>query len=138
MAFKEDGTPYTPTDLRMIQDWIIKPQLRNVLHRKRGSYMNQEQLKIMSGKKEGFIAALSQSGGSTPKALKLRNREGPSTTMTRRCLIWSLECLNYSKSPPYLRPYSVSYGNTVNGRMGNGGCGLPVGGEGNHSHSEGG
>ncbi|WP_448653078.1 CusA/CzcA family heavy metal efflux RND transporter [Pseudomonas fluorescens] len=29
-AFKEDGTPYTPTDLRVIQDWIIKPQLRNV------------------------------------------------------------------------------------------------------------
>ena len=31
--------------------------------------MNQEQLRIMSGKK-GFIAALDQSGGSTPKALK--------------------------------------------------------------------
>ncbi|MBO2920199.1 CusA/CzcA family heavy metal efflux RND transporter [Pseudomonas asiatica] len=29
-AVKEDGTPYTPTDLRVIQDWIIKPQLRNV------------------------------------------------------------------------------------------------------------
>lgn len=29
-AQKEDGTPYTPTDLRVIQDWIIKPQLRNV------------------------------------------------------------------------------------------------------------
>ncbi|MBI6783897.1 CusA/CzcA family heavy metal efflux RND transporter [Pseudomonas syringae] len=29
-AMKEDGTPYTPTDLRVIQDWIIKPQLRNV------------------------------------------------------------------------------------------------------------
>ena len=27
---KDDGTPYTPTDLRVIQDWIIKPQLRNV------------------------------------------------------------------------------------------------------------
>ena len=27
---KPDGTPYTPTDLREIQDWIIKPQLRNV------------------------------------------------------------------------------------------------------------
>jgi len=24
-ALKEDGTPYTPTDLRVIQDWIIKP-----------------------------------------------------------------------------------------------------------------
>ncbi|WP_449434687.1 CusA/CzcA family heavy metal efflux RND transporter [Pseudomonas putida] len=29
-AVKEDGAPYTPTDLRVIQDWIIKPQLRNV------------------------------------------------------------------------------------------------------------
>ena len=30
-ARKADGTPYTPTDLREIQDWIIKPQLRNVI-----------------------------------------------------------------------------------------------------------
>ena len=29
-AKKADGTAYTPTDLREIQDWIIKPQLRNV------------------------------------------------------------------------------------------------------------
>lgn len=29
-AKKPDGTPYTPADLREIQDWIIKPQLRNV------------------------------------------------------------------------------------------------------------
>jgi len=29
-AKKPDGTPYTPTDLREIQDWIIKPQLRSV------------------------------------------------------------------------------------------------------------
>ncbi|GAB3554677.1 CusA/CzcA family heavy metal efflux RND transporter [Noviherbaspirillum agri] len=29
-AKKADGAPYTPTDLREIQDWIIKPQLRNV------------------------------------------------------------------------------------------------------------
>ncbi|CAB3627575.1 CusA/CzcA family heavy metal efflux RND transporter [Achromobacter pestifer] len=29
-ARKEDGTPYTPTDLREIQDWVIKPQLRNL------------------------------------------------------------------------------------------------------------
>lgn len=29
-AKKQDGSPYTPTDLREIQDWIIKPQLRNV------------------------------------------------------------------------------------------------------------
>lgn len=29
-ALKTDGTPYNPMDLREIQDWIIKPQLRNV------------------------------------------------------------------------------------------------------------
>ena len=29
-AKKPDGTPYTPMDLREIQDWVIKPQLRNV------------------------------------------------------------------------------------------------------------
>ena len=29
-AVKEDGSPYQPRDLREIQDWIIKPQLRNV------------------------------------------------------------------------------------------------------------
>ena len=27
---KPDGTPYTPMDLRTIQDWIIKPQLRSI------------------------------------------------------------------------------------------------------------
>lgn len=29
-ARKPDGTAYTPTDLREIQDWVVKPQLRNV------------------------------------------------------------------------------------------------------------
>ena len=29
-ALKDDGTPYTAMDLREIQDWIIKPQLRSV------------------------------------------------------------------------------------------------------------
>ena len=29
-SVKPDGTPYTPMDLREIQDWIVKPQLRNV------------------------------------------------------------------------------------------------------------
>ena len=29
-ARRPDGTPYTPTDLRSIQDWIIRPQLRQV------------------------------------------------------------------------------------------------------------
>ncbi len=27
---KPDGTPYTPMDLRTIQDWIVKPQLRSL------------------------------------------------------------------------------------------------------------
>ena len=26
---KPDGTPWTPTDLRTLQDWVIRPQLRN-------------------------------------------------------------------------------------------------------------
>jgi cobalt-zinc-cadmium resistance protein CzcA len=29
-ALKPDGTPYTSTDLRTIQDWVIRPQLRNI------------------------------------------------------------------------------------------------------------
>ena len=29
-ARKSDGTPYTPTDLREIEDWIIKPRMRMV------------------------------------------------------------------------------------------------------------
>ncbi|MGH6648776.1 CusA/CzcA family heavy metal efflux RND transporter, partial [Aquabacterium sp.] len=29
-ALKANGQPYTPMDLREVQDWIIKPQLRNV------------------------------------------------------------------------------------------------------------
>ncbi|MGH8510237.1 MAG: efflux RND transporter permease subunit, partial [Gammaproteobacteria bacterium] len=29
-AKKADGTEYTPTDLRTIQDWIVRPQLRNI------------------------------------------------------------------------------------------------------------
>ena len=29
-ATRPDGKPYTPADLRELQDWVIKPQLRNV------------------------------------------------------------------------------------------------------------
>ena len=29
-ALNEQGEPYTPTDLRTVQDWVIKPQLRTV------------------------------------------------------------------------------------------------------------
>ena len=28
-ARKKDGTPYTATDLRTLQDWVVRPQLRN-------------------------------------------------------------------------------------------------------------
>ncbi len=29
-AVREDGAPYTTTDLRTVQDWIVRPQLRNI------------------------------------------------------------------------------------------------------------
>ncbi len=29
-ARKPDGTPYTPTDLRTMQDWVLRPQMRTV------------------------------------------------------------------------------------------------------------
>ena len=29
-ATREDGKPWTPTDLRTLQDWVIRPQLRNL------------------------------------------------------------------------------------------------------------
>ncbi len=29
-ALKSDGTPWTPTDLRTLQDWVIRPQLRHL------------------------------------------------------------------------------------------------------------
>ncbi|MCY1335081.1 Cobalt-zinc-cadmium resistance protein CzcA [compost metagenome] len=29
-AHKDNGAPYTPTDLREVQDWVIRPQLRTV------------------------------------------------------------------------------------------------------------
>ncbi len=29
-ARKKDGSAYTPTDLRTLQDWVVRPQLRNV------------------------------------------------------------------------------------------------------------
>ncbi len=29
-ARKKDGTPYTPTDLRTLHDWVVKPQMRTV------------------------------------------------------------------------------------------------------------
>src|SRR3546814_21029925 len=29
-ARRADGQPWTPTDLRSLQDWVIRPQLRNL------------------------------------------------------------------------------------------------------------
>ncbi|MCQ9971647.1 efflux RND transporter permease subunit, partial [Staphylococcus aureus] len=29
-AKKADGTPWTSTDIRTLQDWVIRPQLRNL------------------------------------------------------------------------------------------------------------
>ncbi|MCE7932468.1 MAG: CusA/CzcA family heavy metal efflux RND transporter [Xanthomonadales bacterium PRO6] len=29
-AVKEDGQPWTPTELRTLQDWVVRPQLRNL------------------------------------------------------------------------------------------------------------
>lgn len=29
-AKKPDGTPWTPTDLRTLQDWVVRPQMRNL------------------------------------------------------------------------------------------------------------
>ena len=29
-ALKDDGSPWTPTDLRTLQDWVVRPQLRHV------------------------------------------------------------------------------------------------------------
>ena len=29
-ATRDDGRPWTPTDLRTLQDWVVRPQLRNV------------------------------------------------------------------------------------------------------------
>ncbi len=29
-ALKQEGTPFTSTDLRTIQDWVVRPQLRNI------------------------------------------------------------------------------------------------------------
>ena len=69
--------------------------------------MNQEQLdKVRDGK--GFIAALDQSGGSTPKALKLYGVErGRLLATTTRCSTASTRCAAAS-SPARASPASGS------------------------------
>ncbi len=57
--------------------------------------MNTEQLNRMrSGK--GFIAALDQSGGSTPKALDSMVLLRTATMGRKRCLTWSTLCVQGS------------------------------------------
>ena len=48
--------------------------------------MNEKQLQQMTSKK-GFIAALDQSGGSTPKALRLYEYQKINTVQMMKCLI---------------------------------------------------
>ena len=67
--------------------------------------MNQEQLRIMSGK-NGFIAALDQSGGSTPKALKNYGigEDQYSNDEEMFNLVHEMR-QDYNQSLLYLRPY---------------------------------
>ena len=70
-AKKPDGSPYTDTDLREIQDWVIKPQLRNVVGvteiNSIGGYVkeyqiapNPERLASLGVSMENLVAAIDQ------------------------------------------------------------------------------
>lgn len=70
-AKKADGSPYTDTDLREIQDWVIKPQLRNVAGvteiNSIGGYVkeyqiapNPERLASLGVSMENLVAAVDQ------------------------------------------------------------------------------
>ncbi len=70
-AKKADGSPYTDTDLREIQDWVIKPQLRNVTGvteiNSIGGYVkeyqiapNPERLASLGVSMENLVAAVDQ------------------------------------------------------------------------------
>lgn len=70
-AKKADGSPYTDTDLREIQDWVIKPQLRNVLGvteiNSIGGYVkeyqiapNPQRLASLGVSMENLVAAIDQ------------------------------------------------------------------------------
>ncbi len=74
-ARKPDGTPYTPTDLREIQDWIIKPQLRTVAGvteiNSIGGYAKQYQVAPLPDKLAAYglglqdiVAALERNNGN--------------------------------------------------------------------------
>ena len=70
-AKKADGSSYTDTDLREIQDWVIKPQLRNVLGvteiNSIGGYVkeyqiapNPQRLASLGVSMENLVAAIDQ------------------------------------------------------------------------------
>ncbi|MBM3336152.1 MAG: CusA/CzcA family heavy metal efflux RND transporter [Betaproteobacteria bacterium] len=73
---KADGSPYTDTDLREIQDWVIKPQLRNVAGvteiNSIGGYVkeyqiapNPERLASLGVSMENLVAAIDQNNHNT-------------------------------------------------------------------------
>ncbi|WP_228895594.1 efflux RND transporter permease subunit [Pseudoduganella aquatica] len=85
-AKKPDGTPYTPTDLRDIQDWIIKPQLRTVPGvteiNSIGGYVREYQVAPHPDKLASYglgvrdvVAALERNNGSTGAGYIERNGE---------------------------------------------------------------
>ena len=75
-AKKADGSPYTDTDLREIQDWVIKPQLRNVPGvteiNSIGGYVkeyqiapNPERLASLGVSMENLVTAIDQNNQNT-------------------------------------------------------------------------
>lgn len=85
-AKKPDGTPYTPTDLRDIQDWIIKPQLRTVPGvteiNSIGGYVREYQVAPHPDKLASYglgvrdvVAALERNNGSAGAGYIERNGE---------------------------------------------------------------
>jgi cobalt-zinc-cadmium resistance protein CzcA len=75
-AKKADGLPYTDTDLREIQDWVIKPQLRNVPGvteiNSIGGYVkeyqiapNPERLASLGVSMENLVTAIDQNNQNT-------------------------------------------------------------------------
>ncbi|KQW97233.1 cation transporter [Massilia sp. Root418] len=85
-AKKPDGTPYTPTDLRDIQDWIIKPQLRTVPGvteiNSIGGYAREYQVAPNPDKLASYgltvrdvVAALERNNGNTGAGYIERNGE---------------------------------------------------------------
>jgi fructose-bisphosphate aldolase class 1 len=61
--------------------------------------MNEQQFTKVKNA-EGFIAALDQSGGSTPKALKLYGIQDGAYSETRKCSTSSTRCARASSQAP--------------------------------------